>query len=39
MGGGSGDGVFANLSAKPERRRRTGDGEDRGDDDDLVCAS
>ncbi|CEH15250.1 Golgi-associated protein/Nedd4 WW domain-binding protein [Ceraceosorus bombacis] len=36
MGGGSGDGVFANLSAKPERRRRTADGGDRGDDDDLV---
>ncbi|PWZ03759.1 hypothetical protein BCV70DRAFT_22874 [Testicularia cyperi] len=39
MGGGVGqDGVFANLSAKPERRRRTqGEGgpDDRGDDDDL----
>lgn len=39
VGGGIGqDGVFANLSAKPERRRRGqtgGSGEDRGDDDDL----
>ncbi|PWN53373.1 hypothetical protein IE53DRAFT_176951 [Violaceomyces palustris] len=40
VGGGVGqDGVFANLNAKPERRRRTGaaDGDpDRGDDDDLA---
>lgn len=37
MGSGiSQDGVFANLNAKPERRRRRADGEDRGDDDDLV---
>ncbi|UZJ52399.1 hypothetical protein CBS101457_001719 [Exobasidium rhododendri] len=38
MGGGMGqDGVFANMNAKPERRRRVGEnGEDRGDDDDLV---
>lgn len=38
VGGGMGqDGVFANMNAKPERRRRRGeDGEDRGDDDDLV---
>lgn len=38
MGGGIGqDGVFANLNAKPERRRRVRDGaEDRGEDDDLV---
>ncbi|UTT91919.1 hypothetical protein NDA17_003063 [Ustilago hordei] len=39
VGGGIGqDGVFANLSAKPERRRRgqnTGTTDDRGDDDDL----
>ena len=39
VGGGIGqDGVFANLSAKPERRRRGQRGasaEDRGDDDDL----
>lgn len=31
------DGVFANLNAKPERRRRRGEnGEDRGEDDDLA---
>lgn len=39
VGGGIGsDGVFANLSAKPERRRRgavPGSAEDRGEDDDL----
>ncbi len=39
MGGGIGsDGVFANLSAKPERRRRghnAGGTDDRGEDDDL----
>ncbi|TKY88522.1 hypothetical protein EX895_002510 [Sporisorium graminicola] len=39
VGGGIGqDGVFANLSAKPERRRRghnTGGTDDRGEDDDL----
>ncbi|KAJ1026938.1 hypothetical protein NDA16_002231 [Ustilago loliicola] len=39
VGGGIGqDGVFANLSAKPERRRRgqnSGGAHDRGDDDDL----
>ncbi|SPO23850.1 related to BSD2 - metal homeostasis protein [Ustilago trichophora] len=39
VGGGIGqDGVFANLSAKPERRRRgqnSGGADDRGDDDDL----
>ncbi|CDS01779.1 hypothetical protein [Sporisorium scitamineum] len=39
VGGGIGqDGVFANLSAKPERRRRghnAGATDDRGDDDDL----
>lgn len=39
VGGGIGqDGVFANLSAKPERRRRgqnSGSADDRGDDDDL----
>lgn len=39
VGGGIGqDGVFANLSAKPERRRRgqnSGNADDRGDDDDL----
>ncbi|KAJ9479561.1 Metal homeostatis protein BSD2 [Pseudozyma hubeiensis] len=39
VGGGIGqDGVFANLSAKPERRRRghnAGGTDDRGDDDDL----
>ena len=41
MGGGMGqDGVFANMNAKPERRRRRGEnGEDRGDDDDLVRGS
>lgn len=42
MGGGTiQDGVFANLNAKPERRRRTraADGaEDRGEDDDLVSS-
>lgn len=40
MGGGIGqDGVFANLNAKPERRRRVRDGaEDRGEDDDLVSS-
>lgn len=38
MGSGIGqDGVFANLNAKPERRRRRGEnGEDRGEDDDLA---
>lgn len=38
MGSGIGqDGVFANLNAKPERRRRRGEnGEDLGEDDDLV---
>lgn len=39
VGGGIGqDGVFANLSAKPERRRRgqnSAGADDRGDDDDL----
>lgn len=38
MGGGLGqDGVFGNLNAKPEsrRRRRNGDPNDRGEDDDL----
>ncbi|CAO1630100.1 unnamed protein product [Sympodiomycopsis kandeliae] len=40
MGGGLGqDGVFGNLNAKPESRRRrarNGDPNDRGEDDDLV---
>lgn len=36
MGGGLGqDGVFANLNAKPEGRRRRNGNHDRGDDDDL----
>lgn len=39
MGGGmSQDGVFANMNAKPERRQRGENGEDRGDDDDLVSS-
>lgn len=39
VGGGAINGVFANLNAKPEgrrRRRNTGDPDDRGEDDDLA---